>query len=125
MAARIGNVTFDRDDVLKIAAFWSAVLGRPLNKGGNELFASMGDVDAKRPESAWYFGKGARAEASQEPRAPRSGEPRPVSPRRARGARCHGRRRTSAAGRNPSLDRDAGPEGNEFCIAAKASLAGD
>jgi hypothetical protein len=29
MAARLGNITFDCDDVLKLAAFWSAVLGRP------------------------------------------------------------------------------------------------
>jgi hypothetical protein len=27
MTARIGNITFDCDDVLKIATFWSAVLG--------------------------------------------------------------------------------------------------
>jgi hypothetical protein len=28
MAARIGNIAVDCDDVLKVAAFWSAVLGR-------------------------------------------------------------------------------------------------
>jgi hypothetical protein len=28
MAARIGNIALDCDDVLKVAAFWSAVLGR-------------------------------------------------------------------------------------------------
>ena len=27
MAARLGNVAFDCDDVLKMAAFWSVVLG--------------------------------------------------------------------------------------------------
>ena len=27
MAARLGNITFDCDDVLKLAAFWSAVFG--------------------------------------------------------------------------------------------------
>ncbi|MGA8757732.1 MAG: hypothetical protein WB611_15615 [Stellaceae bacterium] len=41
----------------KIAAFRSAVLGRPLNKGSNKLFASIGGADAKRPEPAWYFNK--------------------------------------------------------------------
>jgi hypothetical protein len=42
MAARLGNVTFDCDDVLKVAAaFWSAVLGRPLDEGSSEWFASM------------------------------------------------------------------------------------
>jgi hypothetical protein len=28
MAARTGNIAFDCDDVLKLAAFWSTVLGR-------------------------------------------------------------------------------------------------
>jgi hypothetical protein len=35
-------VAFDCDDVLKVAAFWSAVLGRPLDRGSSELFASIG-----------------------------------------------------------------------------------
>jgi catechol 2,3-dioxygenase-like lactoylglutathione lyase family enzyme len=48
MAVRIGNITFDCDDVLKMAAFWSAVLGRPLDKGSNELFASIGGADGGR-----------------------------------------------------------------------------
>ena len=38
MAARIGNVALDCDDVLKVAAFWSAELGRPLDDG----FTSIG-----------------------------------------------------------------------------------
>jgi hypothetical protein len=53
MAARIGNIAFDCDDVLKVAAFWSAVLGRPLDKGSSELFASIGGADDARRESAW------------------------------------------------------------------------
>jgi hypothetical protein len=39
MAARFGNVSFDCDDVLKIAVFWSAVLGRALDKGSSAAFA--------------------------------------------------------------------------------------
>jgi hypothetical protein len=31
MTARVGNITFDCDDVLKMATFWSAVLGRPID----------------------------------------------------------------------------------------------
>ena len=57
MAARLGNITFDCDDVLKLAAFWSAVLGRPLDKGSSELFASIGGADGERREPAWYFNK--------------------------------------------------------------------
>jgi hypothetical protein len=57
MAARIANITFDCDDVLKIAAFWSAVLARPLDKGSNESFATIGGTDGERREPAWYFNK--------------------------------------------------------------------
>ena len=39
MTARIGNIAFDCDDVLKIATFWSAMLARPLDKGSSEQFA--------------------------------------------------------------------------------------
>ena len=57
MAARIGNITFDCDDVLKMAAFWSAVLGRPVDEGSGEVFASIGGTDAARQEPALYFEK--------------------------------------------------------------------
>jgi Glyoxalase-like domain len=57
MAARIGNVTFDCGDVLKLAAVWSAVLGRPVDKGISEFFASIGGADGERREPAWYFNK--------------------------------------------------------------------
>jgi Glyoxalase-like domain len=55
MPARIGNISFDCDDVLKLAAFWSAVLGRPVDKGSSKVYASIGGADAARQESAWYF----------------------------------------------------------------------
>ena len=57
MAARTGNIAFDCDDVLKLAAFWSAVLGRPLDKGSSAFFASIGGADSERREPAWYFNK--------------------------------------------------------------------
>lgn len=57
MAARAGNITVDCDDVLKLAAFWSAVLGRALDSGSSEWFASLGGADGERREPAWYFNK--------------------------------------------------------------------
>jgi hypothetical protein len=57
MAATLGNITFDGDDVLKLAAFWPAVLGRPLDTGSSKFFASIGGSDAERREPAWYFNK--------------------------------------------------------------------
>jgi catechol 2,3-dioxygenase-like lactoylglutathione lyase family enzyme len=57
MPARIGNVSFDCDDVLKMVAFWTAALGRPVDQGSSELYASIGGADGSRPEPAWYFHK--------------------------------------------------------------------
>lgn len=57
MQARIGNVSLDCDDVLKVAAFWSQVLGRPVDAGASEYFAAIGGADAARAEPAWYFSK--------------------------------------------------------------------
>src|SRR5215469_15457845 len=57
MPARVGNISFDCDDVLKMAAFWSAALGRPLDAGSSEVFASIGGTDPARQEPAWYFNK--------------------------------------------------------------------
>jgi len=52
MAARIGNVAFDCGDVLAVASFWSAVLGRPLDDDSSAEFATIGGLDAKRAEPA-------------------------------------------------------------------------
>ena len=74
MAARLGNVTFDCEDVLKVAAFWSAALGRPLDDGSSEWFASIGGADGERRDPAWYFGKVPESQAGQEPRPCGPGE---------------------------------------------------
>jgi hypothetical protein len=57
VTARIGNIAFDCDDALKVATFWSAVLGRPVDKGGSKGFASIGGADPDRRAPAWYFEK--------------------------------------------------------------------
>jgi hypothetical protein len=54
---RVANITLDCDDVLKVAAFWSAVLNRPVDEGSGDAFASIGGADTERRESAWYFNK--------------------------------------------------------------------
>jgi hypothetical protein len=55
MRLRLGNITFDCDDVLRVAAFWSAALAQPIDAGSSEFFASIGTADANRSEPAWYF----------------------------------------------------------------------
>jgi hypothetical protein len=55
MPARVGNITFDCNDVLKVAQFWAAVLDRPLDAQSDAGFASIGGGDADRSEPAWNF----------------------------------------------------------------------
>lgn len=125
MAARIRNITFDCDDVLKMAAFWSAVLPSAAHstRGSNELFATIGGADAKR-RAGVVLQQGAPTEASQEPRVPRSGEPGPsaLDELVGHGATVVGEHQLPGGTHRWTVMQD--PEGNEFCIAAKASPAG-
>jgi len=57
MAMRLTNITFDCEHPLEVAAFWSAVLGRPVDEGSSGGFASIGITDRDRVEPAWYFSK--------------------------------------------------------------------
>ena len=54
---KLGNITFDCADVLRVARFWSAALERPLDERSNEYFASIGGTDPERVEPAWYFAR--------------------------------------------------------------------
>jgi Glyoxalase-like domain len=118
MAARTGNVAFDCDDVLKLAAFWSAVLGRPLDRGSSEFFASIGGADGERREPAWYFNK------VPEPKQAKNRvhidlvdpDPAAVSKLVRLGATVIGKHQIR--GHRWTVMQD--PEGNEFCIGAKS-----
>jgi hypothetical protein len=57
MPARIGNITFDCDDALKIGSFWADVLGRELDPGSSPGYASIGGGDPERSDPALYFEK--------------------------------------------------------------------
>ena len=52
MALSLGNITFDCDDPRNVAAFWSEVLGLPVNDGASEFFASIGSTGAP---AGWLF----------------------------------------------------------------------
>ena len=120
MTARIGNVAFDCQDVLKIAAFWSAVLGRPLDKGSNEMFASIGGADAERREPAWYFNK------VDEPKRAKNRvhldlvnpDPSAVVELKAHGATVVSQHQLRGGSHGWTVLQD--PEGNEFCVADKS-----
>jgi hypothetical protein len=47
------NITLDCGDPLGVARFWSAALGRPVDDGAGEFFASIGHGDAS--QIAWFF----------------------------------------------------------------------
>jgi predicted enzyme related to lactoylglutathione lyase len=120
MIARIGNVAFDCHDALKVATFWSAVLGRPLDKGGSEHFASIGGADADRREPAWYF------EKVPEPKRAKNRvhldlvdpDPSAVEELLALGATVVNEHQLGGGSHRWTVMQD--PEGNEFCIAAKS-----
>jgi hypothetical protein len=64
MSLQLGNITFDCADALRVATFWSAVLGRPLDEGSSDAFASIGrGDDAHRP--AWLFIRVPEAKAAK------------------------------------------------------------
>jgi hypothetical protein len=94
------------------------VLGRPLDKGSSEFFASIGGSDGGRREPAWYFNK------VPEPKRAKNRvhidlvnpDPDAVSELVRLGATVIGKHRIP--GQHWTVMQD--PEGNEFCIAAKS-----
>jgi hypothetical protein len=124
MSARIGNITFDCDDVLKMAAFWSAVLDRPLDAGSSEVFASIDGTDSARQEPAWYFNK------VPEPKRAKNRvhidlmnpDPSAIDELVRLGAAVTGHQVLGGSHRWTVMQD---PEGNEFCIAAKSFTGWD
>jgi hypothetical protein len=120
VTARLGNIAFDCDDALKVATFWSAVLGRPVDKGGSKGFASIGGADPDRRAPAWYF------EKVPEPKQAKNRvhldlvnpDPGAVDELVALGATVVGRHQLPGGTQAWTVLRD--PEGNEFCIAARS-----
>ena len=118
MPARIGNVAFDCDDVLRVATFWSTALGRPVDDGSSELFASIGGGDADRAEPALYFNK--VPETKQAKNRVHldlvDADPEAVDKLVGIGATVVGRHQI--AGQRWTVMHDV--EGNEFCVATKS-----
>jgi len=118
MAARTGNIAVDCGNVLQLAAFWSAVLGRPVDQGSNESFASIGGADRERREPAWYFNK------VPEPKQAKNRvhidlvdpDPDAIDKLVRLGATIIGKHQIR--GHSWTVMQD--PEGNEFCVAAKS-----
>jgi hypothetical protein len=117
---KLGNITFDCDDVFTVSTFWAAALGRPLDDRASELFASIGGTDAARTEPAWYFAK-----VPEVKRAKNrvhvdltTNEPGVVDRLVALGATVVGEHEVPGGSHRWTVMQD--PEGNEFCIAEKS-----
>jgi predicted enzyme related to lactoylglutathione lyase len=120
MALRIGNITFDCDDVLKVAQFWAAALARPLDPRSSAGFASIGGADAERVEPAWYFEK-----VPERKQAKNRVHLDFVDPDASAVDRLVGLGATVVAeheiwGGTQRWTVMQDPEGNEFCVAAKS-----
>jgi len=120
VAARVGNITFDCDDALKVAHFWSTVLGRPIDAGSSSGFASIGGGDAERDEPAWYF------ERVNEPKRAKNRmhldlvdrDPAAVERMVALGATVVDQHDLAGTPHSWTVLQD--PEGNEFCVAERS-----
>lgn len=52
MTVKIASVTFDCSDALKVAMFWSAAIGRPLDPHASTDFATIGFA-GRRDKAGW------------------------------------------------------------------------
>jgi hypothetical protein len=126
MNLRVSNITFDCDDVMRVATFWSTALGRPLDTRSNEFFASIGGKDGERTQPAWYFAKVPEAKQVKNrmhldlitPDYPEA-----IDELVALGATQVDMHEVPGGSHGWTIMRD--PEGNEFCVAAKAFTGWD
>jgi len=101
-----------------MAAFWSAALGRPVDKGSSEFFATIGGADGDRREPALYFNK--VPESKQAKNRVHLDLVNPDTSAVDELVRLGGRvvAKHQITGQRWTVMRD--PEENEFCIAAKS-----
>jgi hypothetical protein len=120
MPARIGNITFDCSDALRLGTFWAAALGRELDDGSSPGFASIGSGDPERMEAAWFF------ERVPESKTAKNrlhldlvdADPMAIDRLASLGATIVAEQVLGNHGWTVMQD----PEGNEFCVAAKSYI---
>lgn len=114
MSMHLQNITMDCRDAVVLSAFWSAVLGSPVDEGAEVYFASIGRIAGAQP--TYFF--------TQVP------EDKAAKNRVHLDFHCDNRSveipRLVALGANHIADKDEwgvawsvmqDPEGNEFCVA--------
>lgn len=117
MSARVANITVDCHDVLAVARFWSAVLGRPLDEGSTEDWAAIGGTDLERARPAWFFERVPERKVAKNRLHVDLVDPDPgVMDRLVQlGATVVDEHELGAGGHRWWVLQD--PEGNEFCVA--------
>jgi hypothetical protein len=118
MNFRVSNITFDCGDVLKVAAFWSAVTGRSIDEGSSEAFASIGGANTKRTEPAWYFNRVEELKSAKNRVHLDLVDPDPSSVDELVQLGAKVLEQVDWGFHAWTVMED--PEGNEFCVAAKA-----
>jgi hypothetical protein len=118
LAPRVANITFDCDDVMKVARFWSDALGRPLDDGSRPVFASIGGGDPDRRQPAWYFEKVPEQKQAKNRVHLDLVDPDPSAIERLVGLGASVVAQHSLGAHRWTVMKD--PEGNEFCIAARS-----
>jgi predicted enzyme related to lactoylglutathione lyase len=117
---RVGNITLDCDDVLKVARFWSAALDRPLDPGSDAGFASIGRGDPGRAVPAWFFEKVPELKAAKNRMHLDfvDSDLAAVARLASLGASVVAEHELSPGGQRWTVMGD--PEGNEFCVASSS-----
>ncbi len=119
MTALIANITFDCENALVVGQFWSQVLERPLDPGGDTGFCSIGRRDAGRSQPAWFFEKvSERKTAKNRVHVDLvDGDPHAVDRFVTLGASLVGEHDFGSGQHHWTVLQD--PEGNEFCVSPK------
>ncbi len=122
MTSSLFAVTFDAADAPRLAAFWSEVLGRPVDdEGASADFASIGVMKPGHGDPGWMFitvPEGKQAKNRCHPDLTAADLKAEVARVVALGATEHGPHEEAGAHWVTLTD----PEGNEFDIVAAANL---
>ncbi|HEV2362424.1 MAG TPA: VOC family protein [Acidimicrobiales bacterium] len=120
MVLKVGNITFDCDDALAVATFWSEALGRALDPGASPDYASIGGADPDRDEVSWYFERVPESKVAKNRVHLDLVDPDPATVERlvSLGAKVLATHEIGGGSHSWTVLQD--PGGNEFCVSIKS-----
>jgi hypothetical protein len=114
MSLSLAHVTFDCADPIELSAFWSAALGRLVDEGASEFFATI-DFPPAPGANAWMFIKVPESKAAKNRVHPDlHSDDRDAEVKRLVGLGATHVGDYDEFGHRWTTLRD--PEGNEFCV---------